>query len=126
MEVVVLLVAIAGIALLVIPRLQRRRAGSRRVQPLSSPVVAAAAVPASSTAAWAPPASDDDVWEDDLGWEGEDAAPAPGAREAWQEWRSSARPEASVPPEPEAHELPSVERWRARAAEEDAEWVEED
>ena len=54
----------------------------------STPVVAAAAVPASSAASWAPPASasDEDVWEDDLGWEGE-AEPAPGTREAWEEWR---------------------------------------
>src|SRR6185436_11203818 len=119
MEVVVLLVAIVGVALIVIPRLQRRKAASRRAQRVSSPVVAAAAVPASSAASWAPPASEEDVWEDDLGWEGETADPTPAARDAWQEWRSSALPSSDASPEPEVRELPSVERWRARADEDD-------
>src|SRR3954467_5856450 len=134
MEVVVLLVAIVGVALIVIPRLQRRKAASRRPSKprkrVSTPVVAAAAVPAASAAAWAPPesgASDPDAWEDDLGWEGE-AEPAPEAREAWEDWRAAALPPAGAPdaptPEPEVRELPSVDRWRARS--EDDDWVEED
>src|SRR4051794_7361320 len=134
MEVVVLLVAIVGVALIVIPRLQRRKAGGHRPSTprkrVSTPVVAAAAVPASSAAAWAPPpgaSADEDGWEDDLGWEGE-AEPAPGAREAWEEWRSSTltgSPEAAAAPEPEVPELPSVDRWRARADSED-EWAGDD
>ena len=134
MEVVVLLVAIVGVALIVIPRLQRRKAGSHRPSKprrrASTPVVAAAAVPAASAAAWAPPEPaglDSDAWDDDLGWEGE-AEPAPEAREAWEDWRAAARPSAGAAdasaPEPEIEELPSVERWRART--EDDDWVEED
>ncbi|WP_157592432.1 hypothetical protein [Solirubrobacter soli] len=132
MEVVVLLVAIVGVALIAIPRLQRRRAGARRIKRVSSPIVAAAAVPASSAAAWAPPASsDEDVWEDDLGWEGvsspsSSSEAAPGAREAWEEWRSSALSgmdaAAASSSEPDVRELPSVERWRER----EDEWVDED
>src|SRR5215217_3527892 len=106
MEVVVLLVAIVGVALLVIPRVQRRTAGSRRSSKprkrVSTPVVAAAAVPASSATAWAPPESAGPEWEDDLGWEGE-SEPAPEA---------------------EVRELPSIERWRARASDDD--WIEDD
>src|SRR5690348_8301923 len=114
MEVVVLLVAIVGVALLAIPRVQRRKAGSRRRSKprkrVSTPVVAAAAVPASSAAAWAPPESagpDVDAWEDDLGWEGE-AEPAPEALEAWGDWRATALPSAAASdapaPEPGAGE----------------------
>jgi hypothetical protein len=139
MEVVVLLVAMVGVALIVIPRLQRRRKAAGRRPPApkkraSAPVVAAAAVPASSAASWAPPEGPDtDVWEDDLGWEGESEAvvdDSDSAREAWADWRTTAlagpgEPDPSAVPEPEVRELPSVERWRARAEDED-EWVEDD
>src|SRR5215217_5257922 len=131
MEVVVLLVAIVGVALLVIPRVQRRTAGSRRSSKprkrVSTPVVAAAAVPASSATAWAPPESAGPEWEDDLGWEGE-SEPAPEALEAWEDWRAAALPSAAAPEapasEPEGRELPSIERWRARASDDD--WIEDD
>jgi len=136
MEVVVLLVAIVGVALIAIPRLQRRNAGGRR--PFNRArtrkprrVVAASAITAPAAADWAPPPTstgpDLDAWEDDLGWEGVDA-PSPAAREAWEDWRSASLaspPESAPAPEPEVRELPSVERWRARA-EEDADWVEDD
>src|SRR4051794_12112295 len=133
MEVVVLLVAIVGVALIAIPRVRRRKAGNRTSprKRTSTQVVAAAAVPASSAASWAPPAGQElDAWEDDLGWEGEsEAAADDDAREAWADWRSTAltpEPAASAPEvEPEVQELPSVERWRARA-EQDDEWVEDD
>jgi hypothetical protein len=129
MEVVVLLVAIVGVALIVIPRIQRRKAGGHRPVSVrkrrSTPAVAAAAVPA---AAWAPSEpGGPDAWEDDLGWEGEGesvAQPAPKAREAWEDWRAAALPASPPPTEPEVRELPSVERWRARAEEDD--WAEDD
>ena len=97
MEVVVLLVAIVGIALIAIPRLQRRNAGARRPSKRArtrkpKPVVAASAIAAPAAADWTPPPTstgpDLDAWEDDLGWEGEDE-PSPAAREAWEDWRSA-------------------------------------
>src|SRR4051812_29838415 len=153
MEVVILLVALVGVALLVIPRMQRRRSGARRPataktrrssvkrgrarKSAAAPVVASSAV-----ATWTPPAStasgptpapaDLDGWEDDLGWEGVGGT-APEAREAWEQWRATesplaasaaAEPVAAPEPEPEL-ELPSVERWRAKAAEEH-DWDEDD
>jgi hypothetical protein len=152
MEVVVLLVAIAGVALLVIPRVQRRKSGARRSPSARKPArgrarsrkaAAAPLVAAPAVASWSPPAAaetagpDLDVWEDDLGWEGgEDGAPSPDAREAWEQWRTTDSPlapaaaaetevEAAPAIEPEAAaELPSVERWRAQTDEQ--EWVEDD
>lgn len=136
MEVVLLLVAIVGIALLVVPRLQRRsgatprpkratpRRTSARRRSRTAPAVAAPAV-----ATWTPsepaqaPQSTED-WDDDLGWEGVESS-APDAREAWQEWRATKSPLApQAEPEPEP-ELPSVERWRQRASEE-TDWEEDD
>jgi hypothetical protein len=91
-----------------------------------------------AAATWTPPespirpvVSDLDGWDDDLGWEGVEST-APETREAWEQWRATESPlastaasEAAAPaaaqPEPE---LPSVERWRARA--EEADWVEDD
>jgi hypothetical protein len=125
MEVVVLLVAIAGAALLAVPRVQRRKAGRARTRKAA---VAATAVPASSAASWTPPAEPEaDAWEDDLGWEGEPEA-APEARSAWEDWRSqsfTAEPPAGASAA-EADELPSVERWRAAAEQDDEAWVEDD
>src|SRR5262245_25561504 len=123
MEVVLLLVAIVGVALIAVPRLRARRAGApaRRRPSRRTParvVAARAAVPVS--ASWAPAADpDEDVWDDDLGWEGPDATPA--AREEWNRWRDAQKPAASAERE---SELPSVERWRERAASDD--WVEDD
>src|SRR4051794_2997141 len=140
MEVVVLLVAVVGVTFLVVPRLRRRRAGAHRpaaskARPrtgsptrLRGPKAAAAAGSAPAVASWTPPpsaSSDVDVWEDDLGWEGESAEPTPAARDAWEDWREAALSPAEPSPEPEVRELPSVERWRARADEE-PEWVEDD
>src|SRR4051794_12167965 len=82
MEVVLLLVAIAGIALIAVPRLQARRASAARTASARAarssrrPAVAAAAVPT-----WAPSASDDEIWDDGLGWEGEDPSPPTAPRE---------------------------------------------
>ncbi|HEY6888947.1 MAG TPA: hypothetical protein VI300_14240, partial [Solirubrobacter sp.] len=142
MEVVVLLFAIAGAALIVVPRLQRRKAAAHRpaakrfkgaARPARARKANVAAASGAAVASWSPPAADADGWEDDLGWEGEDAAePSEGAREAWEQWRATESPLAAAAAspdapevEPEAPELPSVERWRAQAAEQD-EWVEDD
>src|SRR5262245_12507676 len=88
MEVVLLLVALIGIALIAVPRVQARRAGRTRAR---TRIVTRAAVSTPVSTSWAPPPdSDEDIWEDDLGWEGEDltprrdpdpepAAPAPSA-----------------------------------------------
>src|SRR3954447_768565 len=100
MEVVLLLVAIVGIALIAVPRLKRRR--TRPVAPRRKRRVAVAA--SAPAATWSAP---DDGWDDDLGWEGTEDGPAPEAREAWDRFRASAAPA----PEPEVPELPSVERW---------------
>jgi hypothetical protein len=126
MEVVVLLLAVVGIALLVIPRVQRRRAGARRPAPVKTRKTAAAPVAAAPTVATWSPSSDVDAWDDDLGWEGVDSTP-PETREAWEQWRATESPLASAAePEPAAEpELPSVERWRAAKAEE-PEWEEDD
>src|SRR4051812_29022590 len=115
MEVVLLLVALTGIALIAVPRLRARRAGaaSRRRPPRARTVPRAAAA-----AAWAPAApsaSEEDVWDDDLGWEGQDATPA--TRDEWNKWRDAQAPE------PESPKLPSVDRWRERAGDD---WLEDD
>src|SRR3954447_22770826 len=101
MEVVLLVVALLGIAMVVVPRMKRRR----RARVSARPVRTAAPV-----ATWSAP--DEDGWDDDLGWEG--VGPSP-SREAWERWRSTESPLATEP-EPE---LPSVERWRAAAASDD-------
>src|SRR3954468_11854078 len=111
MEVVLLLVAIIGIALIAVPRLQARRAGaaSRRRPSRRSRarVVSRAAAVTPVATSWAPPpASEEDAWDDDLGWEGQDTNPAP--RDEWNKWRDARSPES-------ADELPSVDRWRERA-----------
>src|SRR4051794_33945588 len=93
MEVVLLVVAVLGTAMVAVPRLRRRR------RPAARAVTAAA-----PAAAWMPPADDGD---DDLGWEGE---PAPKPSQ-WEQWHSDTEPP----------ELPSVERWRTTAAAAD-EW----
>ncbi len=134
MEVVVLLVALVGIALVVIPRLQRRRRPSA-VKTRKSALkrgrgrsrVPAAAAGMTATTRLAPASSDVDGWDDDLGWEGVDSG-APQTREAWENWRATdsplaVRPEPDVPAASEP-ELPSVERWRSKA--EDTEWEDDD
>jgi hypothetical protein len=140
MEVVVLLLAVVGLALVVIPRMQRRRSGARRPSPVKARKAAskrgrtarngaAAPVVAPPTVAtWgsSPSVSPDvEAWDDDLGWEGVDSTP-PEARDAWEQWRATESPLASSPePEPAAEpELPSIERWRAKA--EEPEWEEDD
>ncbi len=120
MEVVLLLVAITGIALIAVPRVQARRAGAgarRRVASRPRPHVARAV--AAAPAAWSPPTGEDE-WEDDLGWEGADAPPA---RDEWNRWRSSR--DGAAESEPERDELPSVQRWRERAPSGD-DWLEDD
>ena len=131
MEVVLLVVAVIGIALIVVPRLKRR---TRVRRPLPSvkaarrrAAVAAAAAPApAAVSTWtpSPTASDDDGWDDDLGWEGVDN-PEPETREAWQRWRATDSPLAPAPePVAPSNELPSVERWRAAA--DDGDWLDDD
>src|SRR4051794_19440841 len=108
MEVVLLVVALLGIAMVAVPRMKRRRRdGVRR-----SPARAAAPV-----ATWSPP--DEDGWDDDLGWEGvaEPSTESP-SREAWERWRATESPLAAAAPEPEL-ELPAVDRWRATASSEE-------
>src|SRR3954452_17813218 len=121
MEVVLLLVALVGTALIAVPRLRARRAGapsrrrpSRRTR---GRAVAPAAAATPVAASWSPPASDEDAWDDDLGWEGE--ATTPAARDEWNKWRDAQSPETESP------ELPSVDRWRERATSGD-DWVEDD
>lgn len=138
MEVVLLLLGIVGIALVVVPRLQRRSSSGRRptrgrraaTARRKRALAAAAAAPpvATWTPTLAPEAADEDGWDDDLGWEGVETA-APEARDAWEQWRATESPLAAsepeeAPAEPVA-ELPSVERWRAQAQEEE-EWLEDD
>ena len=134
MEVVLLVVAVIGIALLVVPRLKRnRKPGARRslpsVKARRRAAVAAAAAPApAAVSTWSPAggASDEDGWDDDLGWEGSDR-PAPETREAWEQWRETESPLASAPePAEPSTELPSVERWRAAASSEETEWLDDD
>src|SRR5687767_2699088 len=137
MEVVLLVVAVIGIALLVVPRLKRsRKSGARRSMPSLKArrraAVAAAAAPA-TVSTWSPapagPSTDEDGWDDDLGWEGVDR-PAPETREAWERWRETESPLAAAPePVEPPTELPSVERWRAAAsasAPEETEWLDDD
>src|SRR4051812_35649538 len=133
MEVVLLLVALLGIALIAVPRIQRRRSAARRPARRRAPARQAKAVAATPpVATWTPPARSGEweVWDDELGWEGVDAAPAPEPepvaerepdRAQWERWRAEElAPEAEEP----AHEptqalggeLPSVERWRERHA----------
>ncbi len=141
MEVVLLVVAVIGIALLVVPRLQRKRKRKPRARRSMPSVKAArrrAAVAASAAPApvavstWTPSngsppsASDDDGWDDDLGWEGE-SNPEPETREAWQRWRATESPLASAAEPVEAPtELPSVERWRTAASTDEGDWLGDD
>ena len=135
MEVVLIVVALTGIALIAVPRLSRRRA--RRVRRSVTPVkarrrAAAAPAPPVAVSSWSRSraGSDADEWDDDLGWEGTDDGP----REAWQRWRETESPLASASTASEsgqgAAQLPSVERWRsssgASAADEDSEWLDDD
>src|SRR3954452_22918149 len=103
MEVVLLVVALLGTAMVVVPRMKRRRRDGAHRTP-ARPVRSSAPV-----ATWSSP--DEDGWDDDLGWEGEPDAESP-SREAWERWRSTELA-AAAEPEPE---LPSVERWRADAS----------
>src|SRR3954471_10831288 len=101
MEVVLLVVALLGIAMVAVARMKRRRRdGVRRL----------AARTAAPVAAWSPP--DEDGWDDDLGWEGGAEA---SSREAWERWRATESPLAAAAPEPEP-ELPGLERGRAPAS----------
>jgi hypothetical protein len=164
MEVVLLLVGILGVALIVVPRMQRRRAGVRKPAPArrrtrtrksAKPQVAATASP---VATWTPAeaaasrAGDWEVWDDELGWEGVESAPAtrqpePAAeaepepepepeperapdRQAWERFRAKQLSDdghAPVEPEPAVAggELPSVERWRERQVA-PGEWADDD
>ena len=106
MEVVLLVVAVIGIALVVVPRVQRRRRTSARrlASVMRRPSVRrrrrAPVAVATPVASWTPsgPASvEDDGWDDDLGWEGVDT-PTPAA------------------------EGPTVERWRAADSDDDETW----
>jgi hypothetical protein len=135
MEVVLLVVAVIGIALLVVPRIQRKRkpharrsAPSVKAARRRAAVAASAPVAVSSWTPSAPSAAEDDGWDDDLGWEGE-ANPEPETREAWQRWRATESPLASAQaaqPVEAPPELPSVERWRAAASSDDGDWLEDD
>ena len=119
MEVVVLLVALVGIALVVIPRLQRRRAGARRPSPVKTRKAprGAAGVPARAPRrrSWRlppwrlgrPASADVDAWDDDLGWEGVDSAP-PETREAWEQWRATDSPLAAARSSPSPPPRPSL------------------
>src|SRR4051794_19848740 len=106
MEVVLLVVAVIGIALVVVPRLNRRRtARARRPAPAARRRAATAVAAPAPVATWTPAgAPDEDAWDDDLGWEGVDA-PAPAARQAWERWRETesplAAPAAGAAKEPE-------------------------
>jgi hypothetical protein len=132
MEVVLLVVAVIGIALIVVPRLKRKPRARRSLPSLKArrrAAVAAAAAPVpAAVSTWSPSGSDEDGWDDDLGWEGVES-PAPETREAWERWRETESPLAAAPEPVEAPpELPSVERWRAAASSssEDAEWLDDD
>ncbi|HEX6026476.1 MAG TPA: hypothetical protein VFZ00_31055 [Solirubrobacter sp.] len=131
MEVVLLVVAVIGIALLVVPRFKRSRSKPRRTRRSMPSVKArrrAAVAAAAPVSTWSPGSGSDDDWDDDLGWEGVDE-PAPETREAWERWRETESPlAAGAKPAQEPAELPSVERWRAAASSssDDEEWVEDD
>src|SRR4051812_28943263 len=99
MEVVLLLVGILGVALIVVPRMRGRRSGGRRPAPSRRRVRARkagarAAAATSPVATWTPAeaaasrSGDWEVWDDELGWEGVESAPA-------------ATPEPEPEPEPE-------------------------
>ena len=125
MEVVLLLVAIVGVALIVVPRLRGRRAGAAsrrrpRAQARGWRRGPPAATPVAAPGLRRRLASEEDVWDDDLGWEGQDAAPADARRVE----PAGAMSRVPVRPSPAA-ELPSVERWRERAASGD-DWLEDD
>src|SRR6476469_6378359 len=70
MEVVLLLAAVIGIALIAVPRLQARRRPSKRAR---ANVVRRAAAATPVATSWSPGSPDEDAWDDDLGWEGPDA-----------------------------------------------------
>jgi hypothetical protein len=100
MEVVLLVVAVIGIALVVVPRLQRRR--SRPTSPVTrSPSVRRRrSAPVAVAASWTPSgpaAAEDDGWDDDLGWEGVNSPAF-------------------------ASEAPSAGRWRPADAQDDETW----
>ena len=105
MEVVLLLVGIAGVALIVLPRLQRRADGSPRPARRRSPPGASGPSDerrAGRDLVGARAAVDIGGWDDDLGWENVETSP-PAAREAWDEWRATESPLAgpAEPAEPE-------------------------
>src|SRR5690348_16253908 len=126
MDVVLLLLVIVGITLIVVPRLQRRRSRTRRRRAAGRGRARRAAAPARATtpvATWTPPQGPAGEWDDDLGWEGVETAPAAAApeqerapdREAWERWR--AEQATSAEEEPAAGDaLPSVARWREQHA----------
>jgi hypothetical protein len=164
MEVVLLLVGILGVALIVVPRMRGRRSGARRPAPSRRRVrarkAAAQAAATSPVATWTPAeaaasrSGDWEVWDDELGWEGVEAAPpaasapepepepAPAAeaeiapprepdREAWERWRASELSDSGPgrtgePVAAPGGELPSVERWRERQANPPGEWLDDD
>jgi FtsZ-interacting cell division protein ZipA len=159
MEVVLLLVGILGVALIVVPRMRARRSNGRKSAPARrrrsrarrAPAQAAAVSP---VATWTPAdaaasrSGDWEVWDDELGWEGVESAPAatpaadpepepaPAAevapprepdRESWEQWRASELSDSGPEPADEpGGELPSVERWRERQADRSGDWDDDD
>ena len=126
MEVVLLLVGILGVALIVVPRMQRRRGGARKPAPArrrtpNRQAKAQAAATASPVATWTPAeaaasrAGDWEVWDDELGWEGVESAPP-----TRQQPEPAAEAEPDPQPEPErAPDREAWERFRAKQLSDD-------
>src|SRR3954449_4094220 len=121
MEVVLLLVGILGVALIVVPRMRARRSGGRKPAPSRRRVrarkAAAHAAAPSPVATWSPAeaaasrSGDWEVWDDELGWEGVESAPA-ATPEPEPEPGPEPAPAAEVAP-PREPDRKAWERWRA-------------
>ena len=120
MEVVLLVLGITGIALLAMTRvIQRRSSGARPASrgnrvPVAAKrgrtVAAAAATPAET---WKPnPLADESGWDDDLGWEGVEAAEAAGV---------GAVARARTGGDGRSRKSPPAESWQ-----DDEDWLDED
>ena len=129
MEVVLLLVALTGIALIAVPRLQARRAGAGRTGAKSAKSArrrraagARAAAAPVVAASWAPAAgSDEEVWDDDLGWEGERAgarraARSPPRARRWDRWRAKSPLAGPRRTKRRERPVPSCRAWTAARA----------
>ena len=102
-------VALLGVALLVVPRVRRRRAGGRATT-WHAGTVRAARMPAAAVAApggartWGSAGTDEEEWDDDLGWEDAPAPAAPerepdrGAGFTWPRREAPAEPAADAEP----------------------------